>query len=74
LFTPAARTAEFFGLWGFANQVASIIGPLTYGLVGLIWSGNQHAAIGFTALFFVIGLVLLLRVDEARGIAAAHAV
>jgi UMF1 family MFS transporter len=71
-FTPVARSAEFFGLWGLANQFASIIGPLTYGLVSLIWSGNPHAAIGIIILFFAAGLVQLLRVDEARGIAAAR--
>jgi UMF1 family MFS transporter len=72
LFTPAARTAEFFGLCGLANRIASIIGPLTYGLIGLISRDNAHAAIGFTMLFFIAGLLLLLRVDEARGIAAAR--
>ena len=71
-FTPVTRTAEFFGLWGLANQFASIIGPLTYGLVGLIWNGNRHAALGITMVFFAAGLVLLLRVDETRGIAAAR--
>ena len=72
LFTPAARTAEFFGLWGLANRVASIVGPLTYGLVGLLSRGNPHATIGFTIAFFVAGLALLARVDEARGIEAAR--
>ena len=72
-FTPAARTAEFFGLWGLANRVASIIGPLTYGLISLVAAANHHAAIGFTMVYFVVGLLLLLRVDETRGIAAADA-
>jgi UMF1 family MFS transporter len=73
LLTPAARTAEFFGLWGLANRVASIIGPLTYGLISLVAAANHHAAIGFTMVYFVVGLLLLLRVDETRGIAAADA-
>jgi len=72
LFTPPARTAEFFGLWGLANRAASIVGPLTYGLVGAFASGAQRAALGVTLLFFVAGLALLRGVDEARGIAAAR--
>ena len=73
LFTPPARTAEFFGLWGLANRVASIVGPLTYGVIGLATGGNHRVAIGSTIGFFVAGLALLLRVNEARGIAAALA-
>jgi MFS transporter, UMF1 family len=73
LFTPAARTAEFFGLWGLANRVATIIGPVTYGLVNLGTGGNQHAAMFSTIAFFAAGLLLLLRVDETRGVAAARA-
>jgi len=73
LLTPAARSAEFFGLWGLANHVASIVGPLTYGLISLVAAGNHHAAIAFTMVYFVVGLILLLRVDETRGIAAAEA-
>ena len=70
LFAPAAQTAEFFGLWGLANRVGSIAGPLTYGLVGIVAAGHQRAAVGCTIAFFVVGLALLRGVDEARGIAA----
>ncbi|MDO9635752.1 MAG: MFS transporter, partial [Thiobacillus sp.] len=31
LLAPPAHQAEFFGLWGLAVKLASIIGPLTYG-------------------------------------------
>ncbi|HSJ98160.1 MAG TPA: MFS transporter, partial [Myxococcota bacterium] len=31
--SPAGRAAEFFGLWGVATRLASILGPLTYGAV-----------------------------------------
>jgi UMF1 family MFS transporter len=69
--TPVARTAEFFGLWGMANRLAAIAGPLSYGLL-TYWSGGNHRlAILGTLGFFIAGLVLLLRVDEQRGKAAA---
>jgi UMF1 family MFS transporter len=72
LFTPAARTAEFFGLWGLANRLASIIGPLGFGAITLVAGGRQRVALAATIGFFALGLALLARVDERRGIAAAR--
>ncbi|AOB41494.1 MFS transporter [Bordetella parapertussis] len=66
---PAGRLAEFFALWTFAIQLAAVVGPLTYGLVTWLTVGNHRLAILVTGLFFVGGLILLTRVDMARGIA-----
>lgn len=71
---PPQREAEIFGLWGLAVKLASILGPLSYGIVNAATAGNHRLAIGVTALFFVTGLLLLMRVDVARGHAAAHGV
>ncbi len=73
LFAPPNRLAEFYGLWTFAVRLAAIVGPITYGLVTWVTAGNHRIAIGATGVFFVIGLVLLRRVDVARGQAAALA-
>ncbi|MEM1112656.1 MAG: MFS transporter [Pseudomonadota bacterium] len=72
-FTPAGRSGEFFGLWGLAARAAAIIGPLSYGLVNRLTEGNHQAALLSTLGFFVVGLVLLLSVNERRGIAARDA-
>jgi MFS transporter, UMF1 family len=64
---PQAQLAEFFGLWSFAVRLSSILGPLIYGLITWISGGNQRTAILVTALMFVLGLILLRRVDVARG-------
>jgi len=66
---PAARLAEFFGLWTFAVRLAAIIGPITYGLVTWLTHNNHRLAILATGSFFVIGLALLRRVDMRRGTA-----
>ncbi len=66
-FTPVARTAEFFGLWGMVNRLAAIAGPLSYGLISYWSGGNHRLAILATLLFFIVGLLLLFRVDEQRG-------
>lgn len=73
LFAPEARRAEFYGLWTFAVRLSAIIGPVTYGLVTWATGGNHRLAIVSTGIFFVIGLVLLARVDVERGIVAAGA-
>jgi UMF1 family MFS transporter len=67
LMVPPTRVGEFFGLWTFAIRLASILGPLSYGLITWLSGGNQRLAIGSTSLMFVLGLVLLIPVDVARG-------
>ena len=71
-FTPVARTGEFFGLWGLANRLAALLGPMSYGLVTFFSGGDHRLAILSTLAFFIAGLLLLLGVDERRGMAAAH--
>ena len=72
LLVPPQRLAEFFGLWTFAIRLASILGPLSYGLITWVTGGNHRLAISATALFFVLGLWLLRPVDVARGMAQAQ--
>ena len=67
LLAPPAQLAEFFGLWTFATRLSAIVGPVTYGLVTWVTAGNHRLAIVSTAVFFVIGLVLLRHVDVERG-------
>ncbi|TWO63631.1 MFS transporter [Caenimonas sedimenti] len=71
MFAPPRQLAEFYGLWTFAIRLASIIGPLTYGAITWGTGGNQRLAILSTAALFVIGLVLLFKVDVQRGRQAA---
>lgn len=70
-FTPPARTGEFFGLWGLATHLAMIVGPMTYGAIGWLTGGDQRLALLSTLGFFVVGILLLQTVDEARGRRAA---
>jgi MFS transporter, UMF1 family len=72
LLVPAQRLAEFFGLWTLAIRLASILGPLSYGLITWVTEGNHRLAIASTALLFVWGLWLLRPVDVARGMAIAQ--
>lgn len=61
--------AETFGLWGVAVNLSAILGPVTYGLVTWITDNAHRVAMLMTGLFFLMGLVLLARVDFDRGYA-----
>ncbi len=70
--SPETRRAEFFGLWGMAVRLASIIGPLTYGLATWLSRGDHRLAMLVTGGYFVAGLILLRSVDAERGRRAAR--
>ncbi len=71
--TPADRHAEFFGLWGLAVKLASILGPLSYGAVTWLTDNDHRTAMLVTGLFFVLGLSVLASVDPERGRGVATA-
>ncbi len=72
-FTPVARTGEFFGLWGLANRLAALLGPMSYGLVNYVSGGDHRLALMSTLTFFILGFILLQSVNEQRGAIAATA-
>lgn len=67
---PEQKQGEFFGFYAFSGKLSSVLGPLTYGLV-LGATESHRAAVGSVTAFFVVGLLLLLTVDEREGLAAA---
>jgi UMF1 family MFS transporter len=64
---PPDRTAEYFGLWSLAVRVATIIGPISYGLATWVFAGNHRLAMLGTGLFFVFGLIVVRGIDVERG-------
>lgn len=71
-FIPRSKQGELFGFYAFSGKLASVLGPLTYGLV-LGWTASHRWAMGGILLFFVAGLALLGLVDEAEGRRLARA-
>jgi UMF1 family MFS transporter len=69
--SPASRRAEFFGLWGLAVKLSSILGPMTYGAAAWASGGNHRLAMLFTGVYFLIGLAVLIGVNVRRGRRAA---
>jgi UMF1 family MFS transporter len=67
---PRAKTAEFFGFYGMSSKFAGIFGPLVFSIVTQI-SGTGRVGIIFLAIFFLIGAILLSKVDVKQGIRRA---
>ncbi|MDI1265232.1 MAG: MFS transporter [bacterium] len=66
---PKDRIAQYFGLFALTGKVTSFIGPLLIGAITAA-TASQKAGMGTLVVFFVAGLVLLLRVREA-GVASS---
>jgi UMF1 family MFS transporter len=70
LLIPRGREAEYFSLYQAGERGTSWLGTLVFGLVHQ-WTDSYRPAILALMLFFVVGAVLLMRVDPARGIREA---
>lgn len=78
-FTPPSSAAEFFGFYSIVGKFASALGPALYSFILDMTRARAGEAGSFriaslsVGIFFVAGLVLLLRVQESRGITEAEA-
>lgn len=63
--TPPDKKTEFFGFYSFFGKSSAIIGPLVFGFVSFI-SGDQRLAIFSIGIFFLIGLIILLWVNDPK--------
>lgn len=61
--TPPDKKTEFFGFYSLFGKSSAIIGPLVFGFVSFI-SGDQRIAIFSIGIFFLIGLLILFRVND----------
>src|SRR2546427_9864974 len=69
--SPENRLAEFFGLWGLAVKLSSILGPITYCAVTWMPDGNHRLAMLATRRFCLVGLLPFMGIDVPRGRRAA---
>ncbi len=70
--TPQEKHGEFFGFFAFSGKLASVAGPFTFGAIVQATESHRLAMLSIVA-FFVVGLGLLLLVDEKGGVAAVRA-
>jgi UMF1 family MFS transporter len=63
---PKERSAQFFGLFALSEKLAGILGPALF--IATIWlTGSSRNAIASVVVFFLLGGLLLLKVDVEQG-------
>jgi len=68
---PKSQSAEFFGFFSTSSKFAGILGPLIFGMVSQVAGGSRLSIISLI-IFFIVGGLLLTRVDEEEGIRVAR--
>lgn len=63
-FVPKKHESEFFGFFAFSGKITAFAGPLLLGILSDVYS--QRVGVASVLLFFVVGGILLLRVDEGN--------
>ena len=68
--SPAAKSGEFFGLYGIMEKFSAIIGPLLFAAAATAFDSSRPAVLSLVVLF-LIGIFVLTRVnvDEGRRVA-----
>jgi len=61
-FVPKGSEAEYFGVYSLVGKSSAILGPLLFGAVSSTF-GSQRPAILSIAAFFILGLILLGKVN-----------
>lgn len=64
--SPAAKSGEFFGLFGIMEKFSAILGPLVFA-AAVATFGNSRPAVLSVIAFFVVGGLLLTLVDVEEG-------
>ena len=69
--SPPEKLGESFGLYSIVGRLSAIVGPLLTGVLLTIFSGlgdalSYRISIGSLALVMLAGMVLLVRVPDAR--------
>ena len=63
---PEGRESEMFGFYALCGKSSSILGPMVFGSIAVATGGNQRLAILAISGLFIVGMVLLQRVNDPR--------
>jgi UMF1 family MFS transporter len=66
---PKEKSAQFFGFYDIFGKFAAILGPVMVGGFGLL-AGDSRAGVFSLIILFLIGGLLLLKVDETKAAAS----
>ena len=71
-FVPESKESEFFGFFAFSGKLTAFLGPLLLGLLTRIFE-SQRVGFSVIAVLFLIGLTVLLTVDDREAMRAKEA-
>lgn len=74
LLIPPGRESEMFGFYAFCGKTSSFLGPQLFGYAAFVAGGNQRPGFLVLTLLFIVGLVLLQRVEDPKAARKAAAV
>jgi UMF1 family MFS transporter len=63
---PAHKSGEFFGFYSVFEKFASIFGPLLFSITIALTGSSRNAILGVIS-FFIVGAIILSRVNVAEG-------
>ncbi len=69
-FVPPESENEFFGFFAFSGKFTAFMGPFLLGLLTQ-WTGSQRWGVSVVLVMFVIGMLIMIPLDEEEGIARA---
>ncbi len=67
---PRSRSGEYFSLFEISGSASALLGPLVFA-VTLQFAGTYRLGLLFLVAFFIVGGLVLMRVNVAAGMAAA---
>ena len=67
---PKSKTAEFYGFFSVFEKFSSIAGPFLFGLVSTLM-GESRLSIVSLVIFFILGMIVLTKVNVERGVQTA---
>jgi UMF1 family MFS transporter len=68
---PEGKSGEFFGFYNMVGKFGTVLGPALMGVMALL-TGSTRASILSLLLLFMLGGVLLYRVQSGAAVRAAH--
>ncbi|HVS63703.1 MAG TPA: MFS transporter [Thermoanaerobaculia bacterium] len=69
---PQHKSSEMFGFYSVAERFAAVLGPAVFGITAAAFGSSRYAVLS-VMVFFLVGGLLLMRVDVEEGRRAARA-
>ena len=69
---PASKSAEFYGFFSVFEKFNTVVGPLLLAIITKLTGSDRYGMISLI-LFFIVGIIMLQKVNIQRGIEVAEA-